>query len=227
MQDLELDRTPRRGFLGRLAAGAIALAAGGLATSKAGAESSHPAAAGWDESWQTKIKGKHRQVFDGMEINSGFGLIMTRIWFVTNKDAYNLSEKELSAVIILRHAAFPIALNDAMWAKYKIGEAFNVMDPGTNKPAERNIYATNAGFPVQPFATASVEGLVASGALPCACNMALQHFATEAATKAGTPPADVIKEWRGALLPGVTLVPSGVLAVGRAQDHECRYCNVT
>jgi hypothetical protein len=25
----------------------------------------------------------------------------------------------------------------------------------------------------------------------------------------------------------VTLVPSGVLAVGRAQDHECRYCNVT
>lgn len=227
MEDLELDRTPRRGFLGRLAAGAIALAAGGIATSKAGAESSHPAAAGWDESWQTKIKGKHRQVFDGMEINSGFGLIMTRIWYVTNKDAYNLTEKELSAVIILRHAAFPIALNNAMWSKYKIGEAFNVTDPGTNKPAERNIYATTAGFPIQPFAAASVEALVASGALPCACNMALQHFATQQATKMNLPPADVIKEWQGALLPGVTLVPSGVLAVGRAQDHECRYCNVT
>jgi intracellular sulfur oxidation DsrE/DsrF family protein len=80
---------------------------------------------------------------------------------------------------------------------------------------------------MQPFANASVEALVASGALPCACNMALQHFATQQATKMNLPPADVIKEWQGALLPGVTLVPSGVLAVGRAQDHECRYCNVT
>jgi len=227
MEFLELEPTPRRGFLGRLAAGAIALAAGGMATSKASAESSHPAATGWDESWQTKIKGKHRQVFDGMAINSGFGLVMTRIWYTTNKDAYNLSEKELSAVIILRHAALPIALNDAMWSKYKLGEAFSVTDPGTSKPAERNVFATTAGFAIPPFASASVEALVASGALPCACNMALQHFATEAATKMSMPPADVIKEWQASLLPGVTLVPSGVLAVGRAQDHECRYCNVT
>jgi intracellular sulfur oxidation DsrE/DsrF family protein len=162
-----------------------------------------------------------------MEINSGFGLIMTRIWFMTNKDAYNLPEKDLSAVIVLRHGAFPIALNDAMWSKYKLGEMFNVTDPGTNKPAERNVFAWQKDFVMPPFANGAVDALVASGALPCACNMALQHFATQVAEKAGVPKEGVIKEWQGALLPGVYLVPSGVLAVGRAQDHECRYCNVT
>jgi hypothetical protein len=57
--------------------------------------------------------------------------------------------------------------------------------------------------------------------------MALMHFATQVAEKTSQTKEAVIKEWQGSLLPGVTLVPSGVLAVGRAQDHECRYCNVT
>jgi intracellular sulfur oxidation DsrE/DsrF family protein len=227
MDEFGLERTPRRGFLGRLAAGTLALAASGLATARAESAPASRANAPWDDSWQTKIKGKHRQVFDGMEINSGFGLVMTRIWFMTNKEAYNLPEKDLSAVVILRHAAFPIALNDAMWAKYKLGEMFNVTDPGTKQPAERNIFAWQKDFAIPPFATSAVDALVASGAQPCACNMALMHFATQVAEKTSQTKEAVIKEWQGSLLPGVTLVPSGVLAVGRAQDHECRYCNVT
>jgi intracellular sulfur oxidation DsrE/DsrF family protein len=38
--------------------------------------------------------------------------------------------------------------------------------------------------------------------------------------------ADVKKEWLTGLLPGVMVVPSGVWAVGRAQEHKCSYCFV-
>jgi len=36
--------------------------------------------------------------------------------------------------------------------------------------------------------------------------------------------ADVKKEWVAGLLPGVQVMPSGVWAVGRAQEHGCTYC---
>jgi intracellular sulfur oxidation DsrE/DsrF family protein len=36
--------------------------------------------------------------------------------------------------------------------------------------------------------------------------------------------AEVRKEWMAGLLPGIQVVPSGVWAVGRAQEHGCAYC---
>jgi hypothetical protein len=37
-------------------------------------------------------------------------------------------------------------------------------------------------------------------------------------------PVAVKKEWMAGLLPGIQVVPSGVWAVGRAQEHGCTYC---
>ena len=42
---------------------------------------------------------------------------------------------------------------------------------------------------------------------------------------AGVTPEVAKAEWTANLLPGVTLVPSGVLAVNRAQEKGCTYCN--
>jgi intracellular sulfur oxidation DsrE/DsrF family protein len=41
--------------------------------------------------------------------------------------------------------------------------------------------------------------------------------------KMGANAADVKKEWTDGLIPGIQLVPSGVWAVGRAQEHGCAY----
>lgn len=227
MSEIELAPTQRRGFLARLAVGTVALAASGFASARA-ESAPHPSASPeWDETWMTRIKGKHRQIFDDMEVNSGFGPVMTRIWLMTNFSAYKIPETQLSAVLVMRHAAICIAMNDTIWAKYKLGEAFNVTDPVTSKPSERNIFATAAGYPVPAFSSGAIDKLKDSGVIMCACNMALMHFATETSSKASVTADAAIAEWKANLLPGVTLVPSGVLAVGRAQDHECRYCNVS
>jgi intracellular sulfur oxidation DsrE/DsrF family protein len=34
---------------------------------------------------------------------------------------------------------------------------------------------------------------------------------------------DVMNEWKANLIPGIQIVPSGVWAVGRAQEHGCQY----
>jgi intracellular sulfur oxidation DsrE/DsrF family protein len=227
MEELEFGRTPRRGFLGRLAAGTLALAASGIARADGESPARSKANPPWDDTWMTRIKGKHRQVFDAMEINSGFPLVMTDIWLMTNHDAYGIPEKELSAVIVLRHNAIAIAMNDAVWAKYKLGEAFNVTDAVTSKPAERNVFATAKDFAIPPFPTSSMEKLRDRGVIFCGCNMAMIHFSSMFGEKVGVAKEQALQDWVAGLLPGVTRVPSGVLAVGRAQEHSCNYCNVT
>jgi hypothetical protein len=39
-------------------------------------------------------------------------------------------------------------------------------------------------------------------------------------------PEDVKADWMKGLLPGIHVVPSGVWALGRAQEHGCGYCFV-
>jgi intracellular sulfur oxidation DsrE/DsrF family protein len=227
MTEFEMDPTPRRGFLARLAAGSLALAAGGFTKVMAEVPSGGLESSGWDDTWMTRIKGKYRQLFDDMTVNSGFGPLMTRVWLMTSNSAYKVPEKDMSAVLVLRHEAICIAMNDTIWSKYKLGEAFNVTDPATKQPAERNIYATTKDFFMPPFATASLEALKASGVIMCACNMALSINAEKLGTKMGIEKDAAIAEWKANLVAGVTLVPSGVLAVNRAQMHGCTYCNVS
>jgi len=45
-----------------------------------------------------------------------------------------------------------------------------------------------------------------------------------AATAAGLPAQDAKADWVANLIPGVVVVPAGVLAVNRAQENHCTYC---
>lgn len=145
------------------------------------------------EAWLNRITGKHRMVFDAPEPNGGMPVIWPRVWLNGNNDNYGTKDPENSAVIILRHAAIPFAMHDALWAKYKFGEMFGIKEGET--PATRNIFA-------KP----------------------LTIYSGMAAQKMGTDAAATKAEWVAGLLPGVQVVPSGVLAVSRAQEKGCNYC---
>ena len=121
------DVTPRRGFFARVA-GAIALGLAGSVPTALRAQTS--AASGPD--WPGALKGRYRQVVDAYEVNSGFPLAFVHTFLMPN-DPLNTS-----AVLVLRHGAFPLALKDEMWKKYKIGEAFKIIDPETKAPAMKN-----------------------------------------------------------------------------------------
>jgi intracellular sulfur oxidation DsrE/DsrF family protein len=112
----------------------------------------------------------------------------------------------------------PLALQDNLWAKYKLGEQFNIM--AANVPATKSPYATITGLPIPGL---GVVELLKSGILIGACDVAMQVYSSAAATKMNMDPAAVKAEWIAGMIPGIQLVPSGVMAVARAQELGAQY----
>src|SRR6266545_3627820 len=106
----ESSSTPRRGFVGAIAAGAAALVAGRWSTANAEVAASL-AVAPPSDAWIAKLKGKHKQVFDCVSGNSGFGAAYPLNFFDSTMEALKLSEKDLTAVLVFRHFAMPLVLN--------------------------------------------------------------------------------------------------------------------
>jgi len=211
--------TPRRGFLGGIAAGAAALVAGRWSNASAEvlALSEHSARA---DEWVSRIKGKYRQVFDNTTTNEGFGAVFPLNFIASTKEALKVPDSEISTVAVFRHFAMPLMLNDSVWAKYHVGEVLNIKDPKTNAFATRNIFRDN--LPLNPGLTYEQE--MKNGVIFVACNMALTVISGMAAPKANVSADVAKKEWTAGLLPGVYLAASGVYAVNRAQQAQCTYC---
>lgn len=213
--------TPRRHFLGGVAAATAALALGRWSPANAASLSAALEPTDFDESWIGRIKGKHKQVFDCVSANDGFGAAFAANFIDSYKQAHKLNDKDVTAVVSFRHMSMPLTLSDDLWSKYHIGEVIGVNDPKTNAPATRNPYRD--AIMMRPGLT--YEQLIANrGVIMTACNMALGALSGMAAAKAGVTADVAAKEWTAGLLPGVVLVPSGVYAVNRAQEAGCTYC---
>lgn len=219
MLDLMTSTTARRGFLGRIATVAAAAGLSGMLPSRLAAAEDAPGDSSHDpalDAWFGKIKGKHRMIFDAPEPNSGMVAIWPRVYLNTMAATW---PGPTTAVVILRHAGLALAFSDPIWAKYGIGEMFAIKDG--DAPAKRNPYATITGLPIPGL---GISELLKSGVLVGACDVALTIFSSGAAKKMGLDPDAVKKEWIAGLLPGVQVVPSGVLGVARAQELGCGYC---
>lgn len=216
MHEILNSPTPRRGFLGRIAAfaaGMTLVAPSGLAAeAPTFASSADPAL----DAWFGRIKGKHRMVFDASAPNNGMAAVWPRVYMNTMAATY---PGETTAVIIFRHEGLPLVLGDAVWSKYHLGEMFKVNDGAV--AATRNPYATITNIPLPGLGVAE---LLKSGVLVGACDVAMSVYSGGAAKKMGMDPAAVKAEWIAGLLPGVQLVPSGVLGVAHAQELGCAYC---
>ena len=210
----------RREFLAQVGAGTVALL-GAPALLHAEPGLSAPPL---DEKWVDNLKGRYRQYFDAAEVNSGFALAYAMNWMDTMKAAYGVADKDVNAVIGFRHFSIPIAYTDAIWAKYKLGEFAKINDPKTNAPATRNIYYNSKEGDLM-FPGMAVDKLQPRGATFVVCNIAHTVLSGMLGQKAGMT-ADAAKaEWAKGLIPGFTLVDSGVLAVHRAQEKgKCTYC---
>jgi intracellular sulfur oxidation DsrE/DsrF family protein len=219
----------RRDFLGRLVTGAAAAGIGSLVipglargktSSQAPALPQSSSNAGFD-AWLDKIKGAHKQVYDATEFNHAMMLAWSRVFLMTNASV-GVPAGDAMAVVVLRHAAIPLAMETPLWEKYGFGELFGVVDDETKKPHAKNIfYSAPAGtFPLPGM---TIEELMKDGTIFGVCDMAMTVFSSQVAKKKGLDAAEVKKEWIAGVMPGITVVPSGVLAVNRAQERGCTY----
>lgn len=206
------DGAPRRRLIGRLAA------AMGLAGLLPGASSTASAAAGDDgPNWPGKLKGRHHQVIDAYNVNDGWPLIFAYNFVETNAPG------KATAVVVLRAEALPLALGSAMWEKYKIGESLGIIDPETKMPAVKNPFL-HPKPGVMRADNAAVDRMLVHGTVFGACNLALHGLSKMLASKAGVSADDAAKEWAANVVPGITIIPSGVWGLNRAQEAGCSYC---
>ena len=230
MQEKDLRPTSRRNFLGTIAVTSAALGVSTFAAPlSAGAKTISKNLHYRDdpEEWFKKINGKHRMVFDVTAPNDAFPFAWPRVFLMTN-EATGTPEKDLNVVVVLRHNAIPYAMADNMWAKYGFGNHFHINDHLTKAPAVRNPFwkpkAGDFAIPGVGNVAIGINELQDSGVMFCVCNVALTVNSAVMAKAMGLNAADVKKEWESNLFPGIQVMPSGLWAVGRAQEHGCTYC---
>jgi len=243
-ESTQSDTTSRRDFLGHLATTAAVLAAAGCATqanaasaiAATAAPAPKPAAAprprltpaAWDDSWTSRITGAHKAVFDCAKIQDGEGVGHPFGYMQGVHDALGVSFDQVHTVLVIRHEAIPLALNDAMWAKYELGKNNKVKDG--KHWAERNPSLNpSPGRSARPGDEPdyTLSWLARHNHTLLGCNRALVGCSYEIADRTKADQAAIYQELAANLVPGLILQPNGIYATIRAQEAGCEFFKST
>jgi hypothetical protein len=231
------EQTPRRGFLGRV----IGAAAAAVSAPLVGARAAFAQAPTTDD-WTKDVKGTHRCLFDFPQMNNGMPLLHILNYLNTYREAFKTTPGSVGAVgtfySLGPRASIPFAFNDAMWKKYELG-AYTGLKDASGKPYERNpfwmstkdelhLLMAAANTPtLAPLAEAmpalGIQSLQQMGTKFLLCNNAFGGWCIELEARGKGKMADLDKELRANLLPGVTVVPAMVIAIEQAQGAGIRY----
>lgn len=171
--------------------------------------------------WLDTIQGTHRVVFDMREHNGGMALAWAWVYYLTASQAYGVPQEDIGVVLVMRHNAIPAALDDSAWEKYNLGELFDITDYATGAPALRNPFYLTMSDDFLP--DMALQKLIDRGVNVGACDMAIHHYSSIAAKKMGMPHEEVKADWNRAVLPGITHMPSGLVACQGAVSRGCTY----
>ena len=174
------------------------------------------------DEWLNGLSGKHRQIFDTPNDGGGIPLIHVMNYYDTYNKAYGVKDSDIDAVMTFYGGVTLHGLNDAMWAKYKIGEFLKV-NGSDGKPATANPWRTAPVILGGPVPGSSIEALQQRGATMIICNNALGIFAGLVAKANGLEQNVVYEDMKANVLPGVQLVPAMVIAIGQAQKAGLTY----
>lgn len=215
----------RRSFLTRMNAGlASMVGVAGVAM----AQPKQAAAAHWEpaqhekDDWLNKPSTKHRLLFDTTSWEGvGNAVAFGENFYRVNKAQYGVENSELAVVIVLRHHSSAFGLNDAMWKKYSapLADRSLFQDPKTHEPPLANVYNASGYGELIPNRGITMESLAKLGAQFAICTLSTRANAGLIARATGSTPDAVFAELSANLVTNGLLVPAGIVAVARAQEH--------
>lgn len=215
------DQPSRRKFLGTMATATAAL--GAIPGCLEATTPQDPALMPDSDEWfKAGMKGTHRIAYDAPEPHNAFPIIWTWAYYMTNNQT-GTEDNDMTAVCVLRHNAIPFSMKDELWAKYNFGEVFNIQDNTTQAPAVRNPYYEPGEGDYPMPGIDGIKALQDRGAMFCVCDLALTVYSMNIANGMNLNPDEVKAEWVAGVHPGIQIVPSGVWALGRAQEHGAGY----
>jgi len=217
----------RRDFVQQMAAGAVGLS--GLTAWERVAPADlrafeQQAGQTWDVSWPQRLTGRHKACFDCTEVESGYGVWRSAAWVSQYMDVLKTPADTMAPVLILRHNAIILAMQQSFWDKYTLGTTNKVTHPLTGEPTTTNpaLLGASDGVPA-PFNTFSLPAQLSRGVVTLACNLALQDLIDMVKRVDGVSDEDARTQAVAALVPGVILQPSGVFAAVMAGEAGCVY----
>ena len=201
---------------------AITTTVGGV-TMRAGALNAKPTTSiEPSDNWLRGLKAKHKQFFDNPSPNGGIALVHVMNYYDTYNKAYNVKDNDINAVLTFYGGTTLYALNDAAWAKYRLGEFLDAKD-AAGTPATANPWRSAPVVLGLTIPGASIESLQKRGAMLIVCNNALQIFSGLVAQKRGLDAKAVYEDFKASIVPGIELVPAMVIAVEQAQRAGMTY----
>lgn len=202
----------------------VALAAGVAGAIHAGqleAEEMGTSVAAASVDWLEDVNGKHRQLFDAPTPNNGIPLIHLLNYYDGHNKIGN-KDSEIDGVVTFYGFTTFHGLSDGMWAKYDLGEFLGEKD-ASGKAYTANPWRTSPVILGTELPQASIEAQQKRGATFIICDNALSILSGMVAQKRGLDARAVYSDMKANILPGVTLVPAMVVAIGQAQEAGLSY----
>lgn len=160
-------------------------------------------------------------MFDVGAYKNGEALYYAKNYLNGMRDGWGMHTPELMPILGISGDAFPIVFSDAIWAKYGYGVSSKTNDVRTGAPAVRNVWwQPKAGESMAEF---GVDVLQARGAQFLLCNNVFRGVIRRTMAQTQGNYADVRKELKEGLLPGVIVVPAMVAAMSMAQSKGAGY----
>jgi hypothetical protein len=174
------------------------------------------------DAWLKKMDGTRKQLFDFPASGGGVPLVHIMNYYDTWNKAYGVADRDIDAVGTFYGATTFFGVNDAMWAKYRIGEFLNEKD-AAGVAATRNPWREAPVILGMELRPASIESLQKRGATFILCNNALTIFSGMLAKARGLEAAAVYADLKANILPEVELIPGMVVAIEQAQSAGLAY----
>jgi hypothetical protein len=176
-----------------------------------------------EDAWLDQRPGAHRIVIDAATANgAGEAMLYANNLFTANKNAYaNGADADLAMIVVLRHFATPFAFTDVVWAKYgkPMSTLLGFTDPKTKEAPATNLYnAAGYGLSLTNLG-ATIDSVTKRGAYFAVCDTATHFTASQVAAAIKGDAAAIYKEFTSNLILNSRIIPNGVMAVTRSQEH--------
>jgi hypothetical protein len=167
----------------------------------------------------------HKQLFPAtaaaVQPETDIATLYLHMQFAMNGFEFSLPEKrKLATLAVLSGSSVVLGLNDSMWHAYGLGERFGLGPSNIYYPATSNLDpSASPNDPHGMYQDWSAQAVLTRGGSFMVCHNALTYYATDCAIRKRNDPHAVMEEWMANLLPGFSIVPSGITAIYLAAEN--------
>ena len=177
--------------------------------------------------WLDELGRRHRQVFDTISAEGvARALTFVHTFYAANRDGYGIEPGELGVLVIFRAGSTAFGFNDNIWAKYSgpLAKRYKLLDPTTKSAPVVNIYNAADKAALLPTNGLTLDALGKLGGQFAICSVASRKLAEAVAEDIGGSGDAVFAEFRANIVQHARMVPAGIIAVNRAQEHNYALC---